>query len=63
MYALVVSKITKEKYGNVSNAEDCRKTVVQMGDRNQTIKVRIKADVLLGFLAKYDSLSSTELYE
>ena len=34
-----------------------------MGDRNQTIKVRIKAAVLLGFLAKYDSLGSPELYE
>jgi hypothetical protein len=34
-----------------------------MGDRNQTTKVRIKSAVLLGFLAKYDSLGSPELFE
>jgi hypothetical protein len=31
-----------------------------MMDKNQTIRVRIKAASLLGFLAKYDSIGSQE---
>lgn len=34
-----------------------------MMDRNQTIKVRIKAASLLGFLAKYNSLGKSEHFE
>ena len=34
-----------------------------MTDRNQTIKTRVKAASLLGFIAKYNSLSSPEIFE
>jgi len=34
-----------------------------MGDRNQAIKVRIKAALLLGFLAKYNSMGCPKIYE
>ena len=34
-----------------------------MSDRNQPIKVRIKGASLIGFIAKYDSLGSSDIYK
>ena len=45
------------------NLEDCKKIVFRMNDRNQSIKVRIKAATLLGFVAKYNSLGSGAVFE
>ncbi len=41
---------------------ECVRIVQRMPDRNQTIKVRIKADSLLGFLAKYHSVGDPERF-
>ena len=65
VYALTLAKIV-EKVGNCSEADghidECVRIVQRMTDRNQTIKVRIKAASLLGFLAKFNSLGNAEKF-
>lgn len=59
VYALTMSQLIKQeefKDQVTDLKEECRKTVITMAERNQTIKVRIKSADLLGFIAKYDSL-------
>ena len=44
VYALVLAKLVKLDRGDLpSLQEECRKTLIGMAERNQAIKVRIKA--------------------
>lgn len=43
--------------------EESKKKVNAMADRTQSVKVRVKAANLLGFLAKYDSMGSAVTFK
>ena len=72
VYSLSLARITQlEKQnqklqGDLSDLDplfqECKQIVQKMSDRNQTIKVRIKAASLVGQLAKFDSLGSPETF-
>ena len=63
VYALVLAKLIKDDVDKLNNQDECRKTVAKMADRNQSIKVRTKVASLLGFLEKYESLGTSDLYK
>ena len=71
VYTLSLSALTKQRKknsgGDPKDLEaiylECKQTVMKMSDRNQAIKVRIKAASLVGYLAKYDSVGDPELFD
>ena len=68
VYTLTLAALTKleKRSGDTKDLEstylECKQTVQKMSDRNQTIKVRIKAASLVGQLAKYDSIGDPERF-
>ena len=62
VFALTLAKLVKRD-GDTKHCLDCKQVTVKMNDKNQAIKVRIKGALLLGFVAKYDSLGSPDLFE
>ena len=42
--------------------EECKREVLRISDRNQSMKVRVKAAGLIGQLAKHRSLGSDPLF-
>jgi len=68
VYTMALSEIVKlNRKQPVAELEslflECKQTVQKMSDRNQTIKVRLKAASLVGQLAKYDSLGDPERFK
>ena len=68
VYTMAFSEIVKlNRKQPVAELEslflECKQTVQKMSDRNQTIKVRLKAASLVGQLAKYDSLGDPERFK
>ena len=61
VYALAIARKTST-IGSM-DLDECKQTVLKMAERNQAMKVRVKSANLLGFLAKYNSLGSPELYK
>ena len=62
VFALTLARLVKRD-SDTKHCLDCKQVTVKMNDKNQAIKVRIKGALLFGFVAKYDSLGSPDLFE
>lgn len=65
VYALTLKSLVANARENekAKLQDECRKKVLAMADRSQSVKVRVKASNLLGFLAEYDSLGSADIFK
>lgn len=60
---IVSRQITSGALKTEDFREECKKIVKNMTNQKQMCKVRMKGTSLMGLIAQYDSLGSSQLYE